>query len=472
MSVKPMKPENRINLIEELNERFEEVEGGGGGSTVTAGKGIAVSYGEVSVDKGDGLKFDENKLSVDRAALDIPEPVYAGIATALTASGNMNVLYDNETIKVNSKGQLYANVSGGGGSVAAGDGIAVADGVVSVNKGDGLKFNEGALEVDRDALNIPDAVTAGEGIAVNGSAVAVDKGDGLKFVDNRLEVDRDALDIPDAVTAGEGIAVNGSAVAVDKGDGLKFVDNRLEVDRDALNIPDAVTAGIATEVASTGAINVLYDDDTIKVNSSGKLYANVSGGGGGAIDSVTASAPLAAYTESGAVSLSMNADDSYLGTTSSGALTVYTEKLAEAIAGDGLDASTGKLVVTAGGDTSDCVKKPSAQNIGTDATVTCSLDGINVTAKIGSGVIVVSVAAPADTGIIPEGTTVTLSDVPDRSANRAIWRIYNAAFKVTDGAITFSDVTITEPTSYGKQIYEISNINACNGYNIVIPIYN
>ena len=448
MSVKPMKPENRINLIEELNERFEEVEGGGGGSTVTAGKGIAVSYGEVSVDKGDGLKFDENKLSVDRAALNIPEPVYAGIATALTASGNINVLYDNETIKVNSKGQLYANVSGGGGSVAAGDGITVADGVVSVNKGDGLKFDEGALEVDRDALNIPDAVTAGDGIAVNGSAVAVDKGNGLKFVDNRLEVDRDALNIPDAVTAGEGIAVNGSAVAVNKGDGLKFNEGALEVDRDALNIPDAVTAGIATEVASTGAINVLYDDDTIKVNSDGKLYANVSGGGGGAIDSVTASAPLAATTESGAVSLALPIDNT-LDTTESGELTVNTDVV-----------------------NNECALTLSSQKLTRNATVSGAVSGMSVTARIGTNLLVVSAAPPASTGVIPEGTSITISHVPRRLyRNTEVFRFYGAAFKVTDTGATFSDVEVEEVYVNDQPGYKVTNINECNGYNIVIPVF-
>ena len=407
MSVKPMKPEDRINLIEELNERFEEVEGGGGGSTVTAGKGIAVSYGEVSVDKGDGLKFDENKLSVDRAALNIPEPVYAGIATALTASGNINVLYDNETIKVNSKGQLYANVSGGGGSVAAGDGITVADGVVSVNKGDGLKFDEGALEVDRDALNIPDAVTAGDGIAVNGSAVAVDKGNGLKFVDNRLEVDRDAL-----------------------------------------NIPDAVTAGVATEVASTGAINVLYDDDTIKVNSNGKLYANVSGGGGGAIDSVTASAPLAATTESGAVSLALPIDNT-LDTTESGELTVNT-----AVVND------------------ECALTLSSQKLTRNATVSGAVSGMSVTARIGTNLLVVSAAPPASTGVIPEGTSITISHVPRRLyRNTEVFRFYGAAFKVTDTGATFSDVEVEEVYVNDQPGYKVTNINECNGYNIVIPVF-
>ncbi len=406
MAVKPMKPENRINLIAELNERFEEVEGGGGGSTVTAGKGIAVSYGEVSVDKGDGLKFDENKLSVDRDALEIPEPVYAGIATVLTASGNMNVLFDDNTIKVNSKGQLYANVSGGGGTVAAGDGITVSDNTVSVNKGDYLKFTDGALEVDRDALNIPKAVT---------------------------------------IQAGEGIAVNGNAVAVDKGNGLKFVDNRLEVDRDALNIPEAVSAGVATEIASTGAVNVLYDDDTIKVNSAGKLYANVSGGGGGGIQSVTASEPLAATTESGAVSLELKHDNT-LNLSDSNELSV---------------------------NSSYVVAPPSAQGCSRNATVKGAINGMSVTARVGVNMVMVSAAPPADTGLIPEGTAITIGGLPARLYTSSSFMVYGAAFKATDTGVTFSDIKVEEVNvSDGSgRGYKVTNVNECNGYNIVIPIF-
>ena len=242
--LKPLEYWERVNIIDAINARLDRIKPNG--RETEYGEGLKLEDGKVSVDNGDYLKFVDNKLAVDRDALNIPE---------------------------------------GGSTVTAGSGIAVEDGKVSVDNGDYLKFVDNKLAVDRDALNIPEGsstVTAGSGIAVEDGKVSVDNGDYLKFVGNKLAVDRAALNIPEGgstVTAGSGIAVEDGKVSVDNGDYLLFVDNKLAVDRDALNIPEGgstVTAGSGIEIED-GIVSVIAGDG-LTVDTSNKLNVNAGNG--------------------------------------------------------------------------------------------------------------------------------------------------------------------------------------------------
>ena len=148
-------------------------ESGGGGTTYTAGDGIAIdSSNNISVDiasSGSGLEFSSNKLKVNGNASQAIEVGASGVGIKLaTGSGlefssGLKVKTDGTTIHTNARGALEVIGGGGGGEVNVIEGVKL-DGAASVLTPDASKI-----------VTVPNAVATGETGATNGLMTADDK---------------------------------------------------------------------------------------------------------------------------------------------------------------------------------------------------------------------------------------------------------------------------------------------------------
>ena len=148
-------------------------ESGGGGTTYTAGDGIAIdSSNNISVDiasSGSGLEFSSNKLKVNGNASQAIEVGASGVGIKLaTGSGlefssGLKVKTDGTTIHTNARGALEVIGGGGGGEVNVIEGVKL-DGAASVLTPDASKN-----------VTIPNAIATGETGATNGLMSADDK---------------------------------------------------------------------------------------------------------------------------------------------------------------------------------------------------------------------------------------------------------------------------------------------------------
>jgi len=149
-------------------------ESGGGGTTYTAGDGIAIdSSNNISVDiasSGSGLEFSSNKLKVNGNASQAIEVGASGVGIKLaTGSGlefssGLKVKTDGTTIQTNASGALEVMGGGGGGG--------------EVNVIEGVKLDGAASVLTPDAskiVTVPNAVATGESGATNGLMTADDK---------------------------------------------------------------------------------------------------------------------------------------------------------------------------------------------------------------------------------------------------------------------------------------------------------
>lgn len=181
----------------------------GGGSTYTAGDGIAIdSSNNISVDiasSGSGLEFSSNKLKVNGNASQAIEVGASGVGIKLaTGSGlefssGLTVKTDGSTIHINSSGELVAN-GGGGTTYTAGDGIDISEQDVISAKVDGTSITVNASN---------ELTTSAEANVING--VKLDGAASVLTPDASKNVT-----IPNAVATGESGATNGLMTADDK----------------------------------------------------------------------------------------------------------------------------------------------------------------------------------------------------------------------------------------------------------------
>lgn len=180
---------------------------------LTAGQGINLNNNYISVDISNNMTTDGNRIDVKQAT-----PSQAGIAK-----------YDDNTIKMNASGQLYAvNGGGSGGEYVAGPNIQISGNVISATDttyraGDGIKFTGDVISAKTDNETV---FTNAQGeIAIQ--AVPIDEGNGIKISRDGVisivpsEV-ADALDLSnyqEKLVAGDNITINGNVISSTGGGG-------------------------------------------------------------------------------------------------------------------------------------------------------------------------------------------------------------------------------------------------------------
>lgn len=200
-------------------------ESGGGGTTYTAGNGIAIDQSNnISVkipSSNSGLEFDGGVLDVKTSTANGIRKGASGLevrlasSSGLELSSGLKVKTDGTSIQVNSSGELEAIGGGGGSTYTAGDGIDISaqdvistkvDGTsITVNAShelttsaqanviEGVKLDGAASVLTPDAsknVTIPNAVATGETGATNGLMTADDKkalGTAVQYKVNPLE---------------------------------------------------------------------------------------------------------------------------------------------------------------------------------------------------------------------------------------------------------------------------------------------
>lgn len=179
---------------------------------LTAGIGIALNRNFISVDIGDTLTTTGNKIDVKQAT-----PSQKGV-----------VSYDDNTIKMNSNGQLYSVGGGQGGSYTAGANIQINNNVISATDttyraGDGVKITGDVISANTDNQTV---FTNAQGqIAIQ--AVPIDEGSGIKISRDGVisivpsEV-KEALNLDnyqEKLVAGDNITINGNVISSTGGGG-------------------------------------------------------------------------------------------------------------------------------------------------------------------------------------------------------------------------------------------------------------
>ena len=172
---------------------------------LTNGAGIALNNGFIAVDMGDTLTTTGNKLDVKLA----------------TTSQRGVVSFDDNTIKMNAGGQLYATGGGGGRSYVAGPNIQISGNVISATDtkytaGDAVSIDTSTAQPTINVLYDNDLIRLNRRGELTMDAVGLDTGDGieitrdgvLKIVPNEVA---DAIDLSDyqkKLNAGSGIIID------------------------------------------------------------------------------------------------------------------------------------------------------------------------------------------------------------------------------------------------------------------------
>jgi hypothetical protein len=261
---------NDAATMGQLNARISDV-------TYKAGDGIkydtdANNNKTISVNKGDGLKFDEGKLAVNTGKhlsvntdgqIDVGDngavaehdgnlvtggtvynevrPSEDGeyVKTSQTTGANLLKLdnqvktntdklsdVDSRSVKYDTKKVNDKTVVDNTKITLDGEG-----GTTITNLKDGVNANDAATVGQLDARISGVTYKAGDGIkydtdADNNKTISVNKGDGLKFDEGKLAVD-----------AGNGLKIDNGAVAI------KTTDSNLKVDSNGIGLSDKITIG-------------------------------------------------------------------------------------------------------------------------------------------------------------------------------------------------------------------------------------
>ena len=192
----------------------------GGLAGVTAGAGLTKTGNTLDVGAGDGIDVAADSISVDVSDI-------AGAGLENDGSNNLRIA-----------------------STAAGAGLALSAGVLSVN------VDDSTIEINTDTLRVKDAgitaaklaaAVAGDGLTGGaGSALAVGAGDGIS-------VAADAVAVSVAALAGSGLEDDGS--------------NNLRIAASAAGAGLTGGAGSALAVGAGDGITVNADDIDVKVNA-------------------------------------------------------------------------------------------------------------------------------------------------------------------------------------------------------------
>lgn len=274
---------------------------------ISAGDGISIDNGEISVVAGGGLKVDnKNRLVLDAdgktlvigpdgsvsakidlvagdgiRVIDNQISLRTDSAGGLSVNddGTLKVSVDDATVKINSNNELYVN-----STVNAGDGLEAEGQVVKAKAGAGVTVDSDGINVNVDGetieldqtgnLHVTKEPVAGDAIDVKSNVVSVKPGAGLK-IDGKTDTDTGtvAVDVDDVTLSVSGTGKLRSNVK--GGDGLS-----VKMDDNTVSVKLAETGGIGLDESKS--LEVKVDDSTIKIDpDTGALYANAPSGSAG-----------------------------------------------------------------------------------------------------------------------------------------------------------------------------------------------
>ena len=162
---------------------------------------------------GQGITISNNVISANIAELPVASPATAGV-----------IKYDNNTIKTNAYGQIYADVQGGGKEYTAGENIYFTDNGTKINAstssytaGDGINIrSNNTIEVKTD----DETVFTNRYGELYVDAIPIEAGDGIKIRNGIITVDRSTVPYEsdldskqDKLVAGDNIKIVGNVIS-------------------------------------------------------------------------------------------------------------------------------------------------------------------------------------------------------------------------------------------------------------------
>ena len=271
---------NITQNITEINQTLGDKQ-----DKLEAGKGIVISDGSIAIDAGNGVKFEDNKLSVNLDGLSVTdtiEPATKEKRGVVQIGDNIDVS-GNGTISVNLDG--YAKTSDLDGYLTAGD-LAEDDTITGIQDELGKK---------QDKLTSTNFKESGDGNAVTGvdvdgdGNVTLNKGatfltehqsldgyltaDDLKenetisgITNNITNITKTLGDKQDALDNGDGIDIADGVISVKIGNGVAFNgEGELTVDLSDISVTDTI------DDATKSSKGVVQIGNNIDVNGAGLI---------------------------------------------------------------------------------------------------------------------------------------------------------------------------------------------------------
>lgn len=234
-------------------------QGGGGGTTYTAGDGISIS--------------DENVISAD----------FSDVQAKLTAGSNISI--DDGVISATDT------------TYTAGSNISIDDGVISATD---TTYTAGSnISIDNGVISATDTTyTAGSNISINDGVISATDttytaGSGVSIANGEISADYTAVQAK--LTAGSGIDITGNTISAtgggssySAGTGIDITSNVISVDTTAIATQNDLTSGLSgkqdTLTAGTGisisnnVISATGGSGSVVVDSSGPLSGDGTSG--------------------------------------------------------------------------------------------------------------------------------------------------------------------------------------------------
>ena len=446
------------------------------------GQGISVSNEtgvSIELSKGEGLKFNSNKLAVDAGDGLSTESGHLAVKLAktgdndnsgLTVDTNGLKINNGDTLKINNN-QLDVNLADNsltadttGLKVNAGDGLTAKDAngndtALSVKTGAGLKIDESnkavAVNVGTDSGLTADAesglaikLNKGSdtnknisGLTVTSDGLKVNAGNGLSTETGQLAVKLDGKSLSASedglkVNAGAGLKIdtnNGDTVAVNVADTSLTADTTgLKVKVKANSGLDTTTDGLAVKLDGK---SLSASEDGLKVNAGAGLKIDTNNGDAVAVN--VADTSLTADTTGLKVKVKAN---SGLDTTTDGLAVKLVEANSGLATDGGLHVNTGAGLSTESGQLAVKLAEEDSGLKIEDGALSIDKDALNM----GSTNVKAGTNIEVKNGVVSLKSDVTL-DADANDGNKDGKKIYLSG---TKGTINAVNTTKSEP-QYG-----------------------